>query len=60
MNAFIHYKETLIAQVWRKVDSPKTQDIDSMFFACGHRPKTKELLLLLLFSIWFISSLKGI
>ena len=31
-------------------------------FVCGHRPKTKELLqlLLFLFSIWFISSLKGI
>ena len=33
-------------------------------FVCGHRPKTKALLELLLlfflFSIWFISSLKGI
>ena len=38
-----------------------------IIFVCGHWPKTKELLellllllLLLLFTIWFISSLKGI
>ena len=29
-------------------------------FVCGHRPKTKELFELLLFTIWFISSLKEI
>ena len=39
------------------------QNCRTPIFVCGHRPKTKELLellLFLLFSIWFISSLKGI
>ena len=33
---------------------------EGAIFVCGHRPKTKELLELFLFTIWFISSLKGI
>ena len=42
-----------------KDDRPEKDFIQGLVFVCGHRPKTKELLEFL-FTIWFISSLKGI
>ena len=53
------WKKTVLAK--GKVQGKRCRSARE-FIVCGHRPKTKELLefllLLLLFTIWFISSLK--
>ena len=55
---------TVVSPFWRQLFSCfESCVIPLVFFVCGHRPKPKELLellFLLLFTIWFISSLKGI
>ena len=62
-------KQVIIDKNYKAIQSDIifSQSTNLTIFVCGHRPKTKELLelllfffLFLLFSIWFISSLKGI